>query len=124
MFTENPNCLEIMSRLSNKRVEINSTHEAILKDNEEYANGIKTLSVQVSEGKDFLESEFPNKSYEGVNPYKALKEYYETIIKELNINKVKEDQFIDTTKEEALKTSRLETSLNQALEGYYIMVNI
>lgn len=133
MFTENPNCLQIMSKLSNKRIEINSMHGEILKENEKYKSGIKNLSVQVNEAKDFLEAEFPNdKLRKDVNPYKALKEYYETIIKELRErssgkrgeDESREGAFIDTGREQRLKAEMLEKSLSQALEGYHMMVSV
>ena len=83
MFTENPNCLEIMSKLSKKRVELISCHKMIVDSNSEYNKGIKALNFQMDQCKDFIENDFGHYTDTNINPYKALKEYYEIIIDEL-----------------------------------------
>ena len=43
----------------------------------EYNKGIKALNFKKDQCKEFLENDFGNYTDKNINPYKALKEYYE-----------------------------------------------
>jgi len=63
-----------------KRLEIIAIHKEILKNNEEYNNTFKRLSIEKAQDNEYLETEFNKTS---TNPYETLKEYYKLTIEEL-----------------------------------------
>jgi len=133
-FKENINVEIVIDRLSEKREEINNIHKEILKNNEEYKEGLRALDVQAGQAREFLEAEFGKPEQMEVNPYEVLKQYYKVTIDELKRQIIsfqgttkkgaalKRFLTIERTKEETenLKPTK---ELDKALENFHTMVH-